>query len=279
MVEPVSRIHLPGRPVPLSRLGAMAVLLCAGVLLLPFPVASAWSGGAYPELGSLQEAVSSGLVRFWSAGGDQFGAPLGSTAEFWARFHIVKAGLAAVLLLVLVLLAARVWRASAYAAGRGRRWALTLVGLVTIPLTLLALVVLVANIQGAIAPLSSVLGVLPLAAPKGQLAGTLDQIRHNLAAGGRSPAKDALLHDFVVYHVAMVAIGGAVTVALLVTALLIWRRRSRVPAEDRRWRRLLIAASASLVMLSALFAITAAANLGTAANPAPALLGFFGGGL
>jgi hypothetical protein len=31
-------------------------------------------------------------------------------------------------------------------------------------------------------------------------------------------------------------------------------------------------------MLSALFAITTAANLSTAANPAPALLGFFAGG-
>jgi hypothetical protein len=256
----------------------LALLLCAGVLLLPFPVASAWSGGAYPELGSLQEAVSSGLVRFWSAGRGQLGAPLGWTAEFWARFHIVKAGLAAVLLIVLVLLAARVWRASAYAVGRGRRWTLTLVGLLTTPLTVLALLVLVANVQGAIAPLSSVLGVLPLTAPKGQLASTVGQIRHSLAAGGQSPAKDALLHDFVVYHLAMVAIGGTVTVALLVSSVLIWRQRGRVPAGDRRWRRLLIAASASLVMLSALFAITTAANLSTAANPAPALLGFFAGG-
>jgi hypothetical protein len=257
----------------------MALLLCAAVLLLPFPIASAWSGGAYPELGSLQEAVSSGLVRFWSVGGTQVGAPLGRTAEFWARFHIVKAALAAILLIVLVLLAARVWRASAYAVGRSRRWTLTLVGLVTTPLTVLALVVLVANLQGAIAPLSSVLGVLPLAAPKGQLASTLGQIRQSLAAGGQSPATDALLHDFVVYHVAMVALGGAVTVALLVISFLMVRMRRRVPAADQRWRRLLMAASASLVMLSAVFAIAAAASLSTAANPTPALLGFFAGGL
>ena len=236
-------------------------------------------GGAYPALGSLQEAVSSGLQQFWSVGGDQFGAELDQAAEFWARFHVIKAVLAAVLLLVLVLLTARAWRGSAFTSSRARRWTLTLLGLAATPLTVLALLVLVANVQGVVAPLSSVLGVLPLSAPGGQLAGTIGEIRQTLAAGGQSSAAEALLHDFLVYHQAMVVLGTVVTLGLVVAGVRTWRNRSRVPTRDRWWRALLLLTSASLVTLAAFFAITTAANLSTAVNPAPALLGFFAGSL
>ncbi len=264
---------------PLARLGATATLLCAFVFIAPFPVASTWSGGAYPQLRSLQDAVSTGLVGFWASGGDQVNNPLAPVAEFWFRFHLVKAVLAAALLVAAVLLLIRVWRAAADAPGRGRRWAFALIGVVTTSLATLALLVLVANVQGAVAPLSSVLGVLPLTAPSGQLADTVGQIRHSLALGEQSPAGDALLHDFTVYHAVMVALGALVTTGLVYIALMVWRRRRRMPRDDPRWRRLLMTSCLASLALGAFFALTAAANFSTAVNPAPALLGFFAGGL
>ena len=272
---PTSR---PGRPARLGPVGVAAAALLAAVVLVPFPAASAWQGGGYRDLAALRDAVGSGLVRFWSTGGGQIGPDLGRAADFWARFHVVKAALAAALLAVLVVLLARAWRAAVHAADRGRRMRTALVGAVTAPLAVLALLVLVANLQGAVAPLSSVLGVLPLAAPHGELAVTVAHVRRSLATGTRTPAQDVLVHDFAVYHLSMAALGLLVMIGLLVVAVVLWRRRAAVPATDRRWRRVLAFGAVALLVLAGLFAVVAAANAGTAAHPVPALLGFFEGG-
>ncbi len=268
------------RAVPrprLALLAALAVALGAAVLLAPFPLASVWPGGGYPDLPSLRDAVGSGFVRFRAAGGDGFG-DLTRAAGFWGRFHIVKAGLAGLLLLVLGVVLARVLRQSADAATRGRRRGLALAGAVLAPLTVLALLLLVANLQGAVAPLSSVLGLLPLAAPQGPLAAAVRQARQDIASGARTPAEAVLLHDFAVYHAAMSVLGAIVTAGLFTAAVVLWRRRTRVVRRDRRRRRMLALTAVALVGLGAVFGLITAANVSTTVDPAPALIDFFAGG-
>src|SRR5690349_5710632 len=152
---------LPGAAGPqrLGTLTAATALLVTLVAVVPFPLASALSGGRYGDLEALREGVTRGFVQLWAAGDGRRGE-LTATADFWARFHVVKAALATVLLVVLCALVARVWRASTSAAGRARRWSLAALGLSASGLAVVALLVVVANLQGALAPLSSVLGVV-----------------------------------------------------------------------------------------------------------------------
>lgn len=268
-------------PRPSARLAPPALAaaaLTALVLIAPFRVASAWSGGRYPDLAALRTAVTEGFVRLWNDAGAAPGADLAGAAQFWARFHVVKAGLAAALLVALLVLAQRLLHALADRQGTaGRRWALVPLVVAALLLTPLALLVLVANLQGAVAPLSSVLGVLPLHPPSGALAASVEEARYALENGSSTPALEVIRHDFVTYHAAMAALGAVATLAL-VAAVVVVRRRRRAADATPGIRRLLVVVMLGTVLLAGFLALTTAANVVTALNPAPALAGFLAGG-
>ncbi len=177
--------------------------LTVAVVIAPFRLASAWRDGGYPARAALVDSLSAAVVRFWSADATAAGPDLALRVSFWWRFHLIKAVLAAVLLGVLVLLGARTWGSYTGATTAGRRVALGVVAGTEGLVALLALLVTVANLQGAVAPLSSALGLLPLDTSDPAMAGTIDEIRESLAAGTRGPALQALLADLTRYHVAM----------------------------------------------------------------------------
>ena len=134
---------------------------------------------------------------------------------------------------MLCILLARVWRASTDAGSRGRRWGLAGLGLGASGLAVVSLLVVVANLQGAVAPLSSVLGVLSFADPRGPLKPVVEQARQVVGSGASTPAAEVLRADFVRYHAVMAMLGTAVTLGLIVGAVVLWRRRSRAARTQR----------------------------------------------
>ncbi|MER7070543.1 hypothetical protein [Terrabacter sp. NPDC000476] len=265
------------RPRHLGALTAAAALLVAAVALAPFPLALALSAGRYPDLAALRVGVADGFVQLWADGDGRLGE-LSAAADFWARFHLVKATLASALLVALCILLARVWRASAVAVTRGRRWSLAGLGLGATGLAVVALLVVVANLQGALAPLSSVLGVLSFADPGGPLLPVVEQARQAVGSGAMTPAAEVLRADFVRYHAVMAMLGSAVTSGLVVGAVMLWRRRRRTALDERSWRRVLAAGTTGSLLLASAFGVVTAANASTALHPAVALLGFLAGG-
>jgi hypothetical protein len=90
-----------------------------------------------------------------------------------------------------------------------------------------------------------------------------------------------LIEDFAAYHRVMVGLGAIVTVGLVLVAVRLSRRSRRTGSaqsgqsgQSARWVRL---GGATALVVAASFALITAANLSTAAHPAPALLGFFQG--
>lgn len=251
----------------------------AAVAVLPFPVAGLGPGGGYADVSTLGAAVADGLVHFWQGASPEPDPSLAAPVAFWARFHAVKAALAVPLLLLGIMLGRRIWSECVNARrGRRRAW-FTLAGLVEAPLVLLAALLVVANVQGALAPLSSALGLLDVHPTDPAVATTLREIKYGLVnPSGRTatPALTRLVEDFTAYHVVMVWLGAIVTVCLVVVAARWWRRaRGAAAAPSRRVR----SAGATVALLSAAaFAVITAANLSTALHPAPALLSFFQGG-
>ncbi|TQM55203.1 hypothetical protein [Humibacillus xanthopallidus] len=255
-----------------------AAVLAVAVVVLPFRLAAVGPGGGFADVTALGDAVTSGFVDFWSAGATDLPTDLAKAVDFWARFHVVKAILAAALLVTLVSLGPRVLASSVRARSVPQRLLAALVVLLHVSVAVLALLVVVANIQGAVAPLSSVVGLMTVTGPDPELAASTAEVRHALAAGEHPPALGRLLADFTTYHVVMAWLGGLVTVGLVVTAVLLWRRRARVARTDRRLRRLVLALAGGVLVLAGFFGVITAANISTAARPAPALLGFFHGG-
>ncbi|WP_323101261.1 hypothetical protein [Intrasporangium sp. YIM S08009] len=206
---------------------------------------------------------------------------------FWARFHVVKAVLGGVLLVLVVRLARRTWHEYVGSRARGRRARLAVAGVLEAPLLLLAVLLVAANVQGALAPMSSALGLLPVGrggtAPDGVAEGgmalTVREIRRALQSPDAAvpPALTRLVGDFAAYHAVMVGVGAVVTLGLAVLAVRVWPRRG-VAAEPWHLRGPRVVTAVSVLGLAAAFAVISAANLSTFLHPAPALLGFFDGG-
>jgi hypothetical protein len=187
---------------------------------------------------------------------------------------------------VLVALAVLLWRAFLQTDGlaTGSRTALASAGTVVAPLALFALTVLMANIQGAVAPFASLLPLLMGGTPDASLAGPLAQARQQLAGSHRTsghtpPALDVMVSDFARYHAALAVVAAVVVVALLGLSVVFWRSFTRVSSADRRTRRVLGCFGVFSALSSLIVAVVMVANATTAADPAPALLALFNGGL
>ncbi|WP_144761182.1 hypothetical protein [Curtobacterium sp. 9128] len=247
----------------------LAAALTIAVVLGPAAVAG-WATGTHLSVAALPEAVASGFAA-WVRSGRASSAPLADAVAFWAVFHAVKAVVAIALLVVLVPVGRRLWGAYARARSGGRRALLLLVGVLGAPVAPVVLLMTMANVQGAVAPLSSVLTFLPMDGP------AVGAVRSALAGGVSTPPVATLVDDFRVYHAALVVTAVAAIVVVAALTVVVWVRRTRTPEPARRLRRVLAAAGVLLPGLLLFLGIVLVANLSTVADTAPALAAFFDG--
>ncbi|WP_232246363.1 hypothetical protein [Kitasatospora mediocidica] len=266
-------------PSPSARVSALLIALAlafgAAFVLAPGPLA----GGGFADQRALTDALDPAFVDYWNSGGRALPPDLAGIVDYWSRYHLVKAVCAALLLTVLALLAVRLWHALP-TTGRLPRLAAAW-ALVTL-LTTGAAALLMANVQGTIAPFSSVLSLLPFRTPDSRLTIALGQVRQQLtnfsSADHRTPQTAMMVADFGRYHAVIAVLTAILTLVLLGMGVATWRRLVRTAAADRRTRRLLGTFGALLATLTIAAALVLVANTCTAANPAPALLAFFNGG-
>ncbi|MET7402726.1 hypothetical protein ABZS66_55520 [Dactylosporangium sp. NPDC005572] len=251
-------------------LAVVAAALVAAFVIAPGPLAAAGSGG---DLDGLRGS----FAEYWAAGDRDLSPSLRRSVDYWLDYHLAKGAIAAALLVVLAALGVRLGRVylrpGTLTAGR-RAAVAGAAGFVTL-LALFALVVVMANIQGAVAPFASLLPMLPggvLAQPRQQLAGALH------AGGDVSPALQAMIDDFGRYHVTMAVVASTVAAGFAALTVALWRRCRRTPRDDRRARRVWVALGAAAALVSLATLAVAVANTTVAADPAPALLAFFEGG-
>ncbi|MGC0366948.1 putative small integral membrane protein [Rhodococcus sp. 27YEA15] len=270
-------VHLTTSRPRSAGLSERTLALLAGILLIALFVAPSILAGNTFGNGDLTRALGDGFVEYWSAGSNHLPPRLDSAVHYWSRFHVAKAVIAVLLLAVVTPLGIRLWQ-TYLRAGKGRRLVPLVSGVSITAIALFAGLVLMANIQGALAPFSSLLSLLPMNDAAGDLASTLVDVRRQLAAGDITPVIDMMTTDFGWYHAVMAVIAVVATVVLLGTSALLWRRRVRTDSADRRARTVLGVFCALSVLLMLLTGVTALANAGTAADPGPALVGFFDGG-
>jgi hypothetical protein len=269
----------------LALLGALAVALGAAFVLSPGVLAASAPGGGYAAQPALITALRAAFVEYWDSGNRAYPPDLTRLVDYWTRYHLAKAVIAALLLTVLVILAVRLWRALLRAdrLTPGRAAALGLSSALVTVLAVGSAALVVANIQGAVAPFASLISMLTPGSHDKPLIHTIGEVKQGLAGypgtGGRtSPALEAMVSDFALYHAAVAALAAAVAVILIVMSVVSWRRRARTRSSERRTRRALGRAGVSSALLALAVIVIAVANLGTAMHPAPALLAFFNAG-
>ncbi|MET8983580.1 hypothetical protein ABZX85_49275 [Streptomyces sp. NPDC004539] len=266
-------------PSPTGRLRARVLVPLAGSLVPavyfgPHLLAADASQGGFGDQGRLVGAVKEGFVRYWAAGRADYSPELGGVVDYWFRFHLAKAALSALLLAVLVALGVVVWRAFLRSGG-ARRAGLAVSGVVVGALGLLSLVVAAANVQGAVAPFTSVLTMLPTGTRTGALGGTLEQVRAGLGSPESAPpALAVMIGDNTRYHVTMAVVSAVVAVGFVAVSVLLWRRFTGT--ADRRARRLLGVFGSLGVGMTLVVLVVGAANVSVAADSARGLSEFFG---
>ncbi len=264
----------------LATLAAVAAALVAAFVVAPRVLASAWPGRSFGNQDDLVAGVREAFVDYWASGHSELSPGLQAMGDYWVRYHVAKAVIATLVLVTVVVFGILLGRryVSSGDLGAGRRAVLVTAAVFATMLAAVSAAAVMANIQGAIAPFSSLLSMLPVGEPEGALADAADEIALRLADGQRTPALETMIGDFADYHAAMAVIAGFAGAGLLGLSALSWTLFVRVGASDRRTRRVLgwigvLSAVASLSLV-----VVAVANAGTAADPVPALEAFFAAG-
>ncbi|MFE6857550.1 hypothetical protein [Nocardia sp. NPDC057668] len=278
---PPVRTNFPGRVIGLLATGA--VVLGIAFVIAPRALA-AREGASFGDADALRGEFRTAFDTYWRTGESAFPADLQRIVDYWFRYHLSKAVIAVVLLFVLISLTVLLWRAfvRTHDSSTNGRLALGAAGVVTTAPVLFAAMLVIANIQGAIAPFASLLPFLIDGSPDPALAESLDQVRQRLteaaASGERAPAAlDVMLDDFTRYHVVVAVAAALVAADLLAMSVLMWRKSAAQPAHSRAKR--VLTAFGALSILTAMAAIVVAvANTTNAGDPVAGLTALFAGG-
>lgn len=260
-------------------LAILAGLLAAGFVLVP---------RALPGPGSAHEhtliaATSQAFTAYWQSGRRSYPPALADLVAYWRRYHLVKAGFAVALTIALCSVAHILWR-SLLRAGRLRPATTTAAVVSGSAVTALAfgsLLVVMATIQGALAPFSSLVSLLPIGHGNRALTGSVSQIQHDLAGHEAVPSTpatlDAIIDDFQRYHAVLAAQAAILAVVLIGLSVLMWRRSGTAGRAVPRAKTLLRLLAAAFALLTAVVLVVGAANVSTLLNPDPALRLCFAG--
>lgn len=252
----------PGRAS--AALVTVAAALVAAFVLAPARLAASPSTD-FADGPALADGVRAAFVDHWRSGDRDLSPRLRAIVDYWFRYHLVKAVVAAALLCVFVALAALLWRT--VVRTRGRRAVPATGGVLATGLAVFSLVVTMANVQGAVAPFASLLPMLVDGPADGDLAAVLEQVR----SSDPQPTRDLMVDDFVRYHAAMAVIATVVAVSLLFLGVMLWRRL-RATAWSAR------SSAVFCGVVAVAMAVVAVANATTAADPMPAFQSFLDGG-
>ena len=246
-------------------LGVVAVGFAAAAFLVPWHAASAITGLTWAGPRDFAGSVGHAVVADWSsavaAPGSQASSALTDPTRFWRWFHIVKALLALAALLPAGVLVARAWRARRTESTRARRFAWAAVTAAGSLVAGLMVLLVVANVQGAVAPLSSVLSFLPFSDRSPALVDAVTALDASIGSAHPSTTAAAIVRDFAAYH--------AVVAVLLALLTLVAGVATVRATRARRWGSATVVAAAMAAV-----ALLTVANIGTALAPAPALRSF-----
>jgi hypothetical protein len=263
---------------------ALAAVLVAALAALPRVLSASGPGEGLGDGRHLAQAFREAFIEYWNAGDRDFSPGMERVVDYWFRFHVVKAVIGAILLIVLVALGVLLWKAflGAGGLGAGVRAAIASAGVLVTMLALRSSVMVKVSIQSVIAPFGSMLPMLTEDATDRELANTLGQVRRRLAdsvnAGApTSPALEVMINEYSLYHLVIVVVGPIMAVVLVGMSVVLWKRFARTESSDRRTRHVLGSFGVLTILLSLFAIVVSMVNMATVADPGPRFLLFFDG--
>lgn len=275
------RVNFPGRAV--GALTCLCAVLWAALVLAPARLAAPGDSNLTDRrvlVGDLQAA----FVAYWRSGASEYPPDLARVVDYWTRYSVLETIITSALLVALVALGLLLWRVSFRGdiSAPAKRLAVASAGIIVWGCALVAVWTLTASIQGAAAPFGALLPLLSEGAPDEALSETLAQVRQQLdqappVDAPPPPALAAMVDGYARFHVVHAMAAAVTTLFFQVASVGLWKRATRA-GYDRRGTRTVRSVAALCVLLALSFGVICAANVATAAEPEPGLLGFFEGG-
>ncbi|MCV7131762.1 hypothetical protein H7J06_02080 [Mycobacterium hodleri] len=248
-------------------------------MVAPVGLAGGGYGGGFFGSAALSSSVADNFVALWHSGDRAMPAGMNDLVQYWRRYHVAKAVLAGLLVVVLAAWATRLWKSSTDSAIATRRQRVAgAAGATVTAAGFGAALLLMANVQGAVAPLSSVLTLLPPAVDDPAVGQARAQVSQQLRAHGTPrPVLAHMINDFGNYHAVLAASAVVLACATVAVGDVVGRSFVTTARSDRAARRKKALASTVFAMVGIGVLVLAAANVGNAADPARALLLFYAG--
>jgi len=254
---------------------AAAAALVAAFVLAPAALLRP-TFGAY-DYAELQDVFGGALVEYWRSGTPAFPARLTTLVDYWFQWHAIKVAISALSVIVFALLTTALWRRYL----RARPW-YAAVATAAAVLTVLAMGVLMVNIQVTAVPLVGLLGLLPGGTADGKLTQVLGEMREGLreSAGPHagSPALTVFLGEVERYHWVMVAVSATLMVATGLASAHFWKRRITGDPGATRVRFMHGTLGVVSALTACLLLLMTGASALSALEPATTLLDVIGAG-
>jgi hypothetical protein len=270
-----------------SRSFIVLLVVAAVVLVVAFRVAPATlAGGGYGgfnDAAPLTHALGVHLIAYWNSGNSALTPEMVDLVDYWRRWHVAKIVISVLLTVVLALLATALWNRFLNAGtSRSMTVGYAVTAAVISVLALCGVAVLVANVQSTAAPLSALLGLLPVGPSGGELGQMLNQIRQGLADpaspyAGR-PALAVMVSSHSRYLWTLAVAASVVAVGMAGAGAYAWRAFFDIYRTDVRRRYTALGFGSTAMIVAAAVLVAVAASARSALEPAGALLEFFNGG-
>lgn len=240
-------------------------LLC--VFAIPWQLSKMITGSTWQNPTDFSKSIQEGLRIDLLANFPHPGTGASALADetrFWFWFHLTKSLLSLVLFFA-VLMCLRLLKNLKATEFKNYLKFFFLSSQLMLSLVLVfSFILVISNIQGAFAPLSSALSFLPADKSDQTFMKEIEYIKSNLGSNNPTELASAIAHDFSTYH-AVIAVIFCLTCILLM----------RLVAKSALLRNYYLGLTyGSLLLGSVLLAI---ANIGTSIQPVPALIGFLEG--
>lgn len=235
-----------------------------GFFILPWQISKLISDGTWANPDQFAAAIQSGFLMDLDKNINTpgyGGSFLTTETKFWFWFHLSKAFFALLLLALIILYKKEIKNNGVKLESKLDEIFNGTLRLASNLLALFVFLILCANIQGTIAPLSSLISFLPANNRDPRFNQSISNLRENLQNSESSSFTSSVLRDFSIYHLSIALIFGVVAFYLFKNIYSSTRARNYSSAFG-------------IAVLAIGFLLLGIANMGTGLHPVPAFDGF-----
>ena len=247
-----------------KRFPVWTAIVGVSLFTLPWHIAKIITGSSWVNPKQFAVAIQNGFIKDLNSNIPTPGyekSYLTNETQFWFWFHLSKAFISLILLILIILYTRELDKNYQFSGSRLLALIHKTKKIALHSLGIFSFLILAANIQGSIAPLSSLISFLPANQHDYRLSESVQKLRLDLLNGDQNSFASSVLRDFSIYHLTTTVIFGIATLYSF--------KNLYLSVKNRNYSAIFVAG-----ILGIGFLLLGVANLGTTLHPIPAFDGF-----